>query len=349
VGRTLHLFANGLEEDAPSPDDSNVIYFGPGYHDVGQDRDWQIKLESNQTLYIAGGAYVVGYVSADKAENVKICGRGVLAQFRGMPQVRSIHMIDCQGIRISGIILNRQRDGWSGNLIRSRDIQITNYKVVSPVIWSTDGLNLLNSSDAVYDDCFFRAGDDNISIKGTGASNTHGNPEENPKLGLPNRNILVENCIFWSENNNAVVVGQESKAACYENITFRDCDVLFVRDEQAIKAALAVICLHATDFRNITFENIRVGPCGQLITVFYSENLFEIPGSQGFPGEINGLVFMNITASGPGSKAIRIEGWSEDKQDRNVTLENVAINGERVTEDSRYLITNDYVSGLVFK
>jgi len=34
--RSLHLFANPIETDAPRPDDPNVIYFGPGIHQVSQ-------------------------------------------------------------------------------------------------------------------------------------------------------------------------------------------------------------------------------------------------------------------------------------------------------------------------
>jgi len=349
TGRTLHLFANGLEQNRPSASDPNVIYFGPGYHDVGREKKWEMALGSNQTLYLAGGAYVVGLVHASQARNVRICGRGILAQNADAPRERSIFMTDCEGIDISGIILHRRRAGWSGLLQRSRHIRVADYKVMSPAIWSTDGLNLANSSDVVYDDCFFRAGDDNIAIKGGGARGQFGGANGDPKEGPANRDILIKNCIFWSDNNNAVVLGQETKAACYENITVRDCDVLFVRDDEDIKAALAIVCLHATDFKNITFENIRVGPSGQLIAVYYTANVFRIAGNQQWPGEIDGVVFRNIAATGAGSKKIRLEGWSESKKVRHVTLENVTINGEPVTAGSGHLVVNAHVADLSFK
>ena len=47
----LLLFTNPREKNVPSPEDPNVIYFGPGIHQAGL-----IKLASHQTLYLAGGS-----------------------------------------------------------------------------------------------------------------------------------------------------------------------------------------------------------------------------------------------------------------------------------------------------
>lgn len=346
TGRVLHLFANGLEENPPSPDDPNVLYFEPGFHDIGEDKKWQITLQDNQTLYLAGGAVVRGFIGAENAKNIKICGRGILTQDRHMPPAQGILAKDCEGIEVNGIILNRQGHQWSGSLHRSRDILIKDYKVVSPVIWSTDGMNLMNSSDAVYDDCFFRAGDDNIAIKGIGADKKHHDTGSPPALGLPNRNILIENCVFWSDNGTAVVLGQETKAAIYENITIRNCEVLFCRDDQKGKAALAIVCLHATDYKDILFENIHVGPCGQLIIAWNTEEIYGIGGNQSYPGEIDGVIFRNISTAGAGSKTIQIHGWNENKKVHHVTLENVVIRGEKLTQDSPYLDVNEYVADI---
>lgn len=348
-GRTLHLFAGAPEQEVPDKNDPNVIWFGPGYHEVGTEKDWTIDLKSNQTLYIAGGAYVKGYVNAEDAENITIMGRGILGQFSDMPRKRSLVFKEVDGLDINGIICNRNYIGWSGVIINSENIHINNYKVFSTAIWSTDGLNLVNSGNATYTNCFFRCGDDNIAIKGMGASGRGGKKEEDPNTGLPNEKILVEGCIFWSDNNNAVVIGQETKADYYADITFRDCDVLFVRDEEPIKAAMAIICNNGTDFRNITFEDIRVGPSGQLITVFFSEVIFGIPGSQEWPGGMENIVFRNIEAWGAGSKEIRIEGWSPDKLINGISLENVKINGEMLSEEARYLKVNEHVKNLVIK
>ena len=65
----LLLFANPLEVEPPRKDDPDVIYFGPGIH---HQRD--IRVGSNQTLYIAGGAVVKGSIDIENSRNVTILG-----------------------------------------------------------------------------------------------------------------------------------------------------------------------------------------------------------------------------------------------------------------------------------
>ena len=69
----LAIFANPLEENIPSPDATGVVYYGPGVHDIGE-----ITLQSNQTIYIAGGAVVNANIRGVNLENVRIMGRGCL-------------------------------------------------------------------------------------------------------------------------------------------------------------------------------------------------------------------------------------------------------------------------------
>ena len=104
-GRTLHLFANAPETDAPFPMDPGVIYYGPGFYDIGKDRNWKIELKDNQTLYIGGGAVVAAQVVANGAKNIRICGRGILTQYPGMPRSRSLTLTECEGIDLGSAFM----------------------------------------------------------------------------------------------------------------------------------------------------------------------------------------------------------------------------------------------------
>ena len=72
--RPLFIFANPLEINIPDKNDANVIYFEAGkIHTPGI-----VKIKSNQTVYIAGGAVVRGSFIADGVKNIKIIGPGII-------------------------------------------------------------------------------------------------------------------------------------------------------------------------------------------------------------------------------------------------------------------------------
>jgi hypothetical protein len=341
-GRTLHLFAGEIEETKPQKDTPGVIYFEPGYHEINPSNNYILNLESNQKVYIAGGAVVKGCIHSTNSENIQIFGRGILMQTPDMGNVHGLDIEACSGVTIEGITLTRNQSEGTGFIYKSFNINIADIKVVSPAIWSTYGLSLSNCTNAKITSSFFRSGNDNIAIKGLGNNRTHSSKTVSPESALPNENITIKNCILWSDNNNAIVLGQETLAEYYNNITIKDCDIIFARDEEPIKAAMAIISLHSTDMRNILFDNIRVGTSGQLITVFNTEDIFNLSGSQSWPGSIHDLTFRNITAFGRGNKKIRIHGFNPEKTTNTVSLETIVINGDTLKNGSYYMDINAY-------
>jgi hypothetical protein len=109
--RPLHLFFSPPVE-APPPD---AIVFGPGFHDLGYDKP--ITLTNGQTLYLAPGAWVEGVIRSTGSRNIRIMGRGVLAQRRagsadyagGASAPAGIVLSDCQDVSISGIVYEKIR------------------------------------------------------------------------------------------------------------------------------------------------------------------------------------------------------------------------------------------------
>ena len=67
------------------------------------------------------------------------------------------------------------------------------------------------------------------------------------------------------------------------------------------------------------------------------------PGSS-----IEGVVFRNITYTGVGENRSLIQGLSRDGMVRNVTFENVTINGEKM-RDLKETVTNEFISNVSVK
>ena len=72
--RALVLVANEPERDAPSAGTPGVRRVEAGRHHF----DRPIELKSNETLYLAPGAWVEGIVAA-VGDNITVCGSGVLS------------------------------------------------------------------------------------------------------------------------------------------------------------------------------------------------------------------------------------------------------------------------------
>jgi hypothetical protein len=72
----LFIFADAPEVNIPDRKDPNVIWFEAGrVHDIGE----KFTIKSGQTVYIPGGAYVKGTITADSASHIAVRGRGILS------------------------------------------------------------------------------------------------------------------------------------------------------------------------------------------------------------------------------------------------------------------------------
>ena len=129
----LHLFANPLETEKYDKVEKDIMYFGPGVHRPKDLPNNQIRIPSNTTVYLAPGAVVKAKLLVDKAENVRIIGRGILDH-----PVRGIEVTDSKNILIDGItVVNPDHYTVFGG--GSTGITIKNLKSFSCKGWS-DGM-----------------------------------------------------------------------------------------------------------------------------------------------------------------------------------------------------------------
>lgn len=241
IKRPLYLFANAFEARTVELASEKVKYFGPGkVHRVGQ-----IDLASNETLYLAGGAIVQGYVRAVGAENIRIAGPGILdASHRREKKTTSVRLQECRNVEIRDLLI-LDSFGWTVHLSRCNDVKIAGMKQVG---WraNSDGIDIEASCNVRVSNTFLRNADDCVAVKSK--------PRGDGK-GIVTEDILIEDTIFWNSlPGNAMEIGFELIADAVRNVTFRNCDIIHVERGAAFS-------IHNGDnatVENVRFEDIRV-------------------------------------------------------------------------------------------
>lgn len=237
----LHLFVDAPEDFGVREGDPDVIWFGPGVHRPGP-----VILKDGQTAYIDQDAVVYGAFAAIGSKNVRVCGHGVIDGSwekrvtgdnfyltdpeRRLPYLDggalteelkkqrilwgNVKFWNCRNVRLEGCIL---RDSASFSVIPGGcdGVLIDGVKTIGMWRYNSDGIDLINSRNALIRNCFVRDFDDCIVIKGVMGYDT-----------LNNENITVENCVIWCDWGRALEIGAETCAPEYRNIVFHDCDVI---------------------------------------------------------------------------------------------------------------------------
>ncbi|MFA6838608.1 MAG: glycosyl hydrolase family 28 protein [Dysgonamonadaceae bacterium] len=321
----LHLFANPIEENVPDPNDPNVIYFGPGIHQVSN-----MMIGDNKTVYIAGGAIVYG-IATEQAEaifdvrgkNVTIRGRGIIDSSLCPLYSRFSIAVAGSDIDIEGVIM---RDAshwtipirWGSNGVHVDNIKILGYRP------NTDGIDILNSSNVLIENCFIRTLDDNIVVKTL---------KNEGKVG----NITVQKCVLWNEVAHALSVGAEIREDV-SNVLFEDCDVIH---DKGREWTLRVYHTDAARVSNVRFKNIRIEETQRLISLWINKAYWSADTER---GHIIGVEFRNISAKGDNLK-IELLGYDQDHLIEDVTFKNVTFNNNAITKGD--VVTNNFVKNVI--
>lgn len=324
IFHNLQLFANPSDKNNPidgvkikdakqlSKKRKDVIYFGPGLHDLGKDT---VFVQSGQTVYIAGGAVVYGTVHAVRVEDVKIYGRGIIMQ-KGRGEGVLINR--SKNVEVDGIISTQCPIGGSDG------VKVSNVKVISSYGWG-DGLNVLASSNIHYDGCFARTSDDCTTVYAT-------------RMGYVGsaRNILMENCVLWADVAHPIMIGIHGNVVnpdVIENVTYRNIDILDHKEKQIdYQGCMAINAGDDNLIRNILFEDIRIEDFrqGQLVNIriFFNKKYCLAPGRG-----IENITFRNVSYEGSGEELSIIAGYNAERKVKNIRFENLRINGQVISDD----------------
>jgi hypothetical protein len=344
----FHLFATHIETEKPDPNDPGVYYFGPGIHEPGT-----ITLKNDETVYIEAGAIVHGNIEATGVKNIRIAGHGILdASKIGRFDARQMVALDrCEDVSVEGIIF-RDPHIWTLIARNCRNIRISDLKLIGLWRYNADGIDIVNSQDVLIEDCFVRAFDDNIVLKGM-------KRRDQMMEGSSLRNIEVRNCVLWNDWGRAFEIGAETVADSIYNIRFSDCDVIhFVHMAMDIQNGDRAV---VTD---VLFENIRVEEpildraqiaehvylpeeIGKLVDLNIRANNYS---KDTIRGKIENITFRNITYNGIHYPITTMEGLSAAHSVSDINFENIIINGERVLDKQGLrLVANDFVSNISIK
>jgi len=327
----LLLFANPLETDAPKPDDKDVIYFGPGVH-----KPERILLQSNQTLYIAGGAVVKAEVLAE-GTNIRIRGRGILDgsdwEWRKGPVGNLIAIRNSADVEVTGITL-RGSAHWTIVPKNCQRVTVRNVKLCNSRVQNDDGINPCNSQDVLITDCFIRSDDDCVALKGLDFSAQNSNVER----------ITVENSILWCDRARIFLLGHESRAAFMRNVTLRNLDIIHF-------TMTPFLLEPGEDMRleDINIEDIRIHGEGQRELVRLRPVVNQYMRKK-VPGFIRNVHFKNVVLEGqPGDYLVQIEGADPEHDVNDVVFEGVSIAGSKLTEESKRVSIGAHTKNVRFR
>lgn len=166
VKNPLFVFAEALEQDAPTASGDGVIYFGPGIHEIGKN----FLIPNNTEVYIAGGAYVIGTLTAGKnPANIRIRGRGILSG-KGLQESHSEHnswnnhaITFTSGnkgynLEIDGITIT---DPIRSCIVSYNTVDIRNLKLFS---WNHRNDGIVAGNNSIIEKSFIKVQDDNLKL-----------------------------------------------------------------------------------------------------------------------------------------------------------------------------------------
>lgn len=244
---------------------ARLIYFGPGVHKPKDLPSEEIKIPSNCTVYLAPGAVVKARLIVDRAENVRIVGRGILDH-----PLRGIEITYSRNVLVDGItVLNPAHYTVFGG--QSENITIRNIKSFSARSWS-DGIDLMCCRHVRVENCFLRTSDDCIALYNHRWWYWGGSED-----------FDISHCVFWPDVAHPVNIGSHGddrapQGEVLQGVRIHDCDILYGREQ----GLLAINCGDQNVIRDVRFDSIRIEGIqrGRIfdLRVLFSEKYNRAPG-----------------------------------------------------------------------
>lgn len=325
----LLLFTTPLELEVPDKKDSNVLYFGPGEHNVGR-----LKLKSNQTVYIAAGATIYGTLEGEGVENVQIMGRGILDGSKHTSwdeRIFGIYFERSKNITIEGIGI-RNCYWWVTHFLLCENVNISHINLFS-YYRNNGGLMLDGCRNYQAKNSFILTNDDCICPH---ALNAAGNGEP------LSDNYRFEDMVLYNVlSGNGIRIGASFETERCTNWLFKNIDLL-------AHDGAAIISDHSdwATMENLWFVNFYDEQAHKKTIDFFidSTRYSCFTGYKNGRGSMDKLRFVNMKSPGG---AIVLRGYDASHTFNDVSFANCRIGSNQIDNVSD-IVTNEYVTSISF-
>lgn len=368
VFHSLQLFANAMETNRLLPTGDRTIYFSPGIYSVGT-----VRVPSDTTVYIAGGATVIGNFVLSHVQHVRITGSGIIASektvqpsipkslFKARPPNAGLAAPDLR--RHDAILVEFSSDitiegiteipsGYSVLIGQSDNVTIRNLISFSAG-GNNDGIDVFTSKHVVVDGVFMRNSDDCIAIYGH-RWNYYGDTSD----------ITVRNATLWADVAHPILVGTHGDPEhpdTLSELNFTNIDILDQREPQLdYQGCLSLNAGDSNLIKDVLFDRIRIEDIrmGQLVNirVMFNRKYNTVPGRG-----IEDVIFRDVSYTGRHANPSLIAGYDEQRGVKRITFENLTINGLKIfdgmpgkpsfykSSDLARIIVGEHVDGVVFR
>lgn len=318
----LYLFIHGAEEQIP--EDPSILRVKSGQVLEAA----MFDLANHSGIHIEGGGVLRGRVMVRNKPGLRISGHGIFdGGFYHSGKdgfVPSIAIDRCEGAVIEDITMVNPA-GWMILLGASDHSTVRRVNQLGKTL-SSDGVDIVGSSQVLVEGCFTCNNDDCVAVKAfdVGANNLASTRVD----GRRNvENVLVRDCVFWNQPaGHAMDIGHELSVDFVRGIRFENIDVLNVHGHGA------VISIHNYGralVEDVTFENIRIEHCyDKLIDIRISRSRFSTDVER---GRIRKVRIRDVdwkqASCDVGYTVSLVGGWDEEHRVEDVTIENFRIHG----------------------
>lgn len=342
----LHIFTSEIEKNPITKEqadkDDSIIYIGPGVYKADA-----IPIESNQTVYIAGGAFVYGQIRTEDLENVTIRGRGIISGAIYNRRSESEYTIPLEIRKTDTVLIEGitflDPAGWTIALYKSKNVTLNNVKIIT-ARQNGDGISVQSCENVEVNGGFVRTWDDSLVVKNSDRGST--------------KNIKFDGVIVWTDLAQSMEVGYETYGPTMDEIVFENITIL----HNFHKAAISI---HNSDdavitnvkYKNITMEDAQMlgdnqtdGENDFLIdfTIAYS---IDWTKSEGERGTIQGVEIENIKVYKQAETIVsRMSGESVNSKISDVTIKGIEIAGKKINSlQELNILSNSYVENVSYE